>query len=117
MKLQHLCVFCGSALGKEHGYREVARALGEELARRGIELIYGGGKVGLMGILADAVIAEGGKVFGVIPKNLMKNEVAHLGVTELKVVTSMHERKALMAERAEAFVALPGGFGTLDETF
>jgi len=112
-----LCVYCGSSSGKHPEYTEHARAFGSEMARRGIALVYGGGKVGLMGILADAVLAGGGKVIGVIPRQLVEREVAHSGLTELQVVESMHQRKTRMYELSDAFVALPGGFGTLDEMF
>ncbi len=96
-------------------YRDAAQTLGRELAGRGLDLVYGGGSVGLMGILADAVLAEGGHVFGVIPRQLATEGLAHRGLTSLKIVGSMHERKACMADLADAFVALPGGFGTLEE--
>jgi hypothetical protein len=112
-----ICVFCGSHPGRLPAYADAARRLGQRLAERGFELVYGGGKVGLMGVLADAVLAGGGRVYGVIPEALLRREVGHGGVTELRVVDSMHERKALMAERADAFVALPGGLGTLEELF
>jgi uncharacterized protein (TIGR00730 family) len=111
-----LCVFCGSASG-EPLYQEAAYQLGERLAKSGITLVYGGGNIGLMGILADAVLKHSGRVIGVIPQFLIDLEVAHHGLSELIVVTSMHERKAEMAARANAFVALPGGFGTLEEFF
>ena len=116
-RLASLCVFCGSHPGRLPVYADVARQFGERMAERGIELVYGGGKVGLMGIVADAVLDGGGKVFGVIPEALLRREVGHGGVTELRVVSSMHERKALMAERANGFVALPGGLGTYEELF
>jgi uncharacterized protein (TIGR00730 family) len=112
-----LCVYCGSSSGKHPEYAEQARAFGTEMARRGITLIYGGGNVGLMGIVADAVLAAGGKVIGVIPRQLVDREVAHAGLTELQVVDTMHQRKTRMFELSDAFVALPGGFGTLDEMF
>ena len=111
-----VCVYCGSSSGSST-FATVAVELGTEMARRGIGLVYGGGDVGLMGIAADAVLAGGGEVIGVIPRSLVLAEVAHQGLTELVVVGSMHERKAKMAELADAFVSLPGGFGTLDETF
>lgn len=98
-------------------YGEAITAFGRELARRGIRLVYGGGKVGLMGQLADAVLGGGGKVLGVIPSGLLEKEIGHGGVTELRVVTTMHERKAIMFEQADAFVVFPGGYGTLDEAF
>jgi len=108
-------VFCGSNPGRRPAYAEAARAVGHSLARRGITLVYGGGKVGLMGVLADACLAAGGRVVGVIPKSLAEKEIAHAGLTEMHVVGTMHERKALMADRAQGFLALPGGFGTWDE--
>lgn len=113
--MKRVCVFCGSSSGARPEYRAAAEALGKELVRRATALVYGGGKVGLMGVLADAVLRAGGEVTGVIPESLMGLEVAHLGLTKLHVVGSMHERKALMADLADAFVALPGGFGTLEE--
>jgi uncharacterized protein (TIGR00730 family) len=112
-----LCVYCGSSSGKHPEYVEQARAFGTEMARRGIALIYGGGKVGLMGTVADAVLAGGGKVVGVIPRQLVEREVAHPGLTEMLVVETMHQRKTRMYELSDAFVALPGGFGTMDEMF
>jgi uncharacterized protein (TIGR00730 family) len=108
-------VFCGSSAGRRPAYGAAARAVGMLLAQRQITLVYGGGNVGLMGILADACLAAGGRVVGVIPQALAAKEIAHLGLTEMHVVGSMHERKALMADRANAFLALPGGFGTWDE--
>ena len=113
--MKRVCVFCGSRNGTRDQYVAAARRTGEALARRGIGLVYGGGGIGLMGILADAALSAGGDVIGVIPEALMAREVAHRGLTDLRVVASMHERKALMAELADAFVALPGGFGTLEE--
>ena len=112
-----LCVYCGSASGNDPAYRQLATAFGHELARRGIALVYGGGKVGLMGTVADAVLAGGGRVIGVIPRQLVEREVAHPGLTELVVVETMHQRKTRMYELSDAFVALPGGFGTMDEMF
>ncbi|WP_458072437.1 LOG family protein [Rhodanobacter sp. BL-MT-08] len=112
-----LCVYCGSSSGKHPEYAEQARAFGTEMARRGITLVYGGGNVGLMGVVADAVLAGGGQVIGVIPRQLVDREVAHAGLTELQVVDTMHQRKTRMFELSDAFVALPGGFGTLDEIF
>ncbi|OOG63344.1 Rossman fold protein, TIGR00730 family [Rhodanobacter sp. B04] len=112
-----LCVYCGSSPGNHPGYTEQARAFGAEMARRGIALVYGGGKVGLMGTVADAVLAGGGKVIGVIPRQLVELEVAHPGLSELQVVETMHQRKTRMYELSDAFVALPGGFGTMDEMF
>jgi uncharacterized protein (TIGR00730 family) len=115
MELQRVCVFCGSSLGAQPAYLETARALGEELARRDIGLVYGGAHVGLMGALADACRAAGGTVTGVIPGSLVEAEVAHAGLDDLRIVDSMHERKALMAGLSDGFVALPGGFGTFEE--
>ncbi|MCS6944329.1 MAG: TIGR00730 family Rossman fold protein [Sutterellaceae bacterium] len=112
-----VCVFCGSCAGKRPEYAQTARALGELLAQRGITLVYGGGHVGLMGALADAAIAAGGRVVGVIPQHLMQPEVAHQRLAELRVVDSMHTRKRMMAERADAFIVLPGGYGTFEEMF
>jgi uncharacterized protein (TIGR00730 family) len=113
--IQALCVFCGSNTGRRPVYSEAAGAVGELLARRGITLVYGGGKVGLMGVVAGACLASGGRVVGVIPRLLQEKELAHGGLTKMHVVGSMHERKALMADLADAFLALPGGFGTWDE--
>ncbi|MBI5772962.1 MAG: TIGR00730 family Rossman fold protein [Verrucomicrobia bacterium] len=113
--VKSLCVFCGSSSGADSAFTTAARALGETLARQGLTLVYGGGNVGLMGVIADAALAHGGKVIGVIPRSLVERELAHRRLTELHVVVSMHERKALMADRADGFIALPGGFGTLDE--
>src|SRR6186713_2170638 len=115
--MMRVCVFAGSSSGSRPEYRTAAEDLGRELAARGIELVYGGAHVGLMGGVADAVLAGGGRVTGVIPKALVEKEVAHRGLTDLRIVTSMHERKALMADLSDAFVALPGGWGTLDEMF
>lgn len=112
-----LCVYCGSSPGKHPEYTEQARSFGAEMARRGIALIYGGGKVGLMGTVADAALAAGGEVIGVIPRQLVEREVAHPGLSELVVVETMHQRKTRMYELSDAFVALPGGFGTMDEMF
>ena len=112
-----LCVYCGSNSGNHAEYTEVAVSLGTEMARRNISLIYGGGKVGLMGTVADAVLNAGGKAIGVIPRQLVEREVAHKGLTELQVVDTMHQRKTRMFELADAFVALPGGYGTMDEMF
>ena len=116
-EVKSLCVYCGSSSGKYPEYTEQARAFGVEMARRGIALVYGGGKVGLMGTMADAVLAGGGKVIGVIPRQLVELEVAHPGLSELQVVETMHQRKTRMYELSDAFVALPGGFGTMDEMF
>ena len=115
--MKNLCVFCGSQFGNRPEYEVAARLLGLELAGRGIRLIYGGGRVGLMGVVADAVMVAGGEVVGVIPEFLMQKEIGHVGLTELHVVDSMHSRKAKMAELADGFVALPGGFGTFEEFF
>jgi uncharacterized protein (TIGR00730 family) len=111
-----VCVYCGSSPGNDPVYVETARAFGEALARRGIGVVYGGGRVGMMGAVADAALAAGGEVIGIIPRFLEEREVAHTGV-QLHVVESMHERKAMMAELSDAFVALPGGFGTFEEFF
>jgi uncharacterized protein (TIGR00730 family) len=115
VELKRVCVFCGSNSGRREEYALVAAAAGELLAKSGIELVYGGGHVGLMGQVADAALSQGGKVIGVIPEALVARELAHRGLTELRVVDSMHERKALMAELADGFIALPGGYGTLEE--
>jgi len=115
MTLRRLCVFCGSSLGARAAYAEATAALGAEMAARGVGLVYGGAHVGLMGLLADTCRAAGGEVVGVIPESLVEAEVAHTDLVDLRVVGSMHERKALMAELSDAFVALPGGFGTLEE--
>lgn len=113
--IRALCVFCGANHGKRPAYREAARCVGELLGQRGITLVYGGGNVGLMGTLSDACLAAGGRAIGVIPRSLAEKEIAHAGLSELHVVGSMHERKALMADLADAFLSLPGGFGTWDE--
>jgi uncharacterized protein (TIGR00730 family) len=115
--IARLAVYCGASMGTDPAFADSARALGAEMARRGIDLVYGGGKLGLMGIVADAVLAGGREVHGVIPQALIDLEVAHPGLTSLHVVTTMHERKAKMTELCDAFVALPGGIGTLDELF
>jgi uncharacterized protein (TIGR00730 family) len=115
MTLRRLCVYCGSKPGSRAVYAEAARALGRLLAEEGVGLVYGGAGVGLMGAVADAALAAGGEVLGVIPHGLAAKEVAHPGLTELFVVGSMHERKALMADLADGFAALPGGLGTLEE--
>jgi uncharacterized protein (TIGR00730 family) len=114
--IRRLCVYCGSADGSDPRYREAAGELGAGIAARGMELIYGGGRNGLMGRVADAVLAGDGRVTGIIPVHLQHREVAHLGLSELVVVKDMHQRKRVMAERADAFAVLPGGVGTLDET-
>ena len=116
-ELRSVCVYCGSNAGSRPAYAERAAQLGERLAREGLTLVYGGGNVGLMGIVADAALAAGGEVVGVIPQQLMRWEVAHTGLTRLEVVANMHERKARMFDLSDAFIALPGGFGTLDEMF
>ncbi|MGI9310655.1 MAG: TIGR00730 family Rossman fold protein [bacterium] len=113
--MKRICVFCGSKPGRLPGYVESADALGAELARTGVGLIYGGGSTGMMGRIADSVIAHGGEAIGIIPRSLLRIEVVHRSLSELKVVETMHERKALMAELADAFIALPGGLGTLEE--
>ena len=115
--MKRLCVFCGSSPGNSAAFADTARAFGEALAARGIELVFGGSHVGLMGVLADAVLAGGGRVTGVLPRFMADRELAHPRLTKLHVVETMHERKQLMAELAEGFVALPGGFGTLEEIF
>lgn len=113
--MKRVCVFCGSAAGRRPAYADLARALADALARRGLGLVYGGGSVGLMGVLADAVLETGGEVIGVLPRGLASKELAHEGLTQLHVVGSMHERKALMASLADGFIALPGGLGTMEE--
>ena len=115
--MRRLCVFCGSSAGNDPAYLQAARALGETLARSGIGLVYGGASVGLMGVVADAALVAGGEVTGVMPRALVEKEIAHSGLTDLRVVGSMHERKALMAELSDGFVALPGGIGTFEELF
>ncbi|OGA97010.1 MAG: Rossman fold protein, TIGR00730 family [Betaproteobacteria bacterium RIFCSPLOWO2_12_FULL_66_14] len=113
--LNSVCIFCGSSPGHHPVYRAAAESLGRLLAERGIQLVYGGGKVGLMGALAESMMAAGGEVIGVIPQGLLAREKGHRGITRLEVVTTMHERKARMAELADGFIALPGGLGTLEE--
>jgi uncharacterized protein (TIGR00730 family) len=113
--LRRLCVFCGASPGHNPAYAAFARDVGAGLAGRGIGIVYGGGRVGLMGALADGALAAGGEVIGVIPRGLVERELAHAGVTDLRVVESLHERKAVMASLADGFVALPGGLGTLEE--
>ena len=115
--LNYICVYCGSRTGENPDYKALARHVGETLAQTGRTLVYGGGQVGLMGILADAAIDAGGDVIGVIPDFLALKEVAHPRVQDMHIVDSMHTRKALMAEKAEAFIALPGGIGTMEELF
>jgi len=117
MTLKTLCVYCGSNSGRLTEYEAQARALAREMVKRDIALVYGGAAVGLMGAVADAVLEAGGRAIGVIPESLMQKELAHHNLTELHVVQSMHERKTMMAERADAFVAMPGGAGTLEEIF
>jgi len=117
MKTKRICVYCGASRGNNPNFAVKARELGHALAANGIELVYGGGHVGLMGIVADAVLEKGGHVIGVIPQKLMDLEVGHSGIQELRVVNDMHERKAVMATLADAFIALPGGFGTMEELF
>jgi uncharacterized protein (TIGR00730 family) len=112
-----LCVYCGSRNGSETAYADAAREVGTLIGRQGWQLVYGGGRAGLMGLVADATLAAGGQVVGVIPASLMERELGHAGLTELHVVETMHQRKTLMAERADAFVALPGGIGTFEELF
>lgn len=116
-ELRRVCVFCGSKHGVRPEYTEAARAMGTALAAAGIDLVYGGGRVGLMGEVADAVLDAGGEVIGVIPHHMSDREIAHYGLTDLRIVGSMHERKALMYELSDGFVALPGGLGTLEELF
>ena len=115
--MKRICVYCGSSVGSQPVYREAALAMGAVLASRKIGLVYGGGNVGLMGVIADAVLAGGGEVIGVIPQSLADREIAHSGVTDLRIVDSMHTRKALMADLSDAFIAMPGGFGTFEEIF
>ena len=115
--MQRLCVFCGSNIGKREAFQQAARELGSLLAAHSIELIYGGGNCGLMGVLADEVLKGGGRVTGVIPEGLMVKELGHLELTQLHVVAGMHERKAMMSSLADGFVGLPGGFGTFEELF
>ena len=113
--MKRICVFCGSNQGVRSEYIEAAQALGKILVKRNLGLVYGGGNVGLMGIIADAVLAEGGEVIGVIPQSLVDREVAHQNLSKMHIVNSMHERKALMADLSDGFIALPGGMGTFDE--
>jgi uncharacterized protein (TIGR00730 family) len=117
MALRSVCVFCGSRPGARPEFLASATALGQALAQRGLTLVYGGASVGLMGAVADAALSGGGRVVGVLPAALQQREIGHKGLHELHVVNSMHERKALMAQRADAFIALPGGFGTFEELF
>jgi len=115
--MRNICVFCGSSLGANAVYTEAAKQLGKTIVSHGMGLVYGGGSIGLMGVIADAVLKEKGEVIGVIPHALSSKEFAHPGLTELRMVSSMHERKAMMAELSDAFIAMPGGFGTFDEFF
>jgi uncharacterized protein (TIGR00730 family) len=115
--VKSICVFCGSSPGKDPAYADAARLLGRTLAERNITLVYGGGHVGLMGVVADAALEGGGEVIGVMPKSLVEREIGHKGLARLHVVASMHERKALMSDLSEGFIALPGGNGTLEEFF
>jgi uncharacterized protein (TIGR00730 family) len=115
--VKRLCVFCGANSGHDPRYVDAAAALGRSIAQAGLGLVYGGASIGLMGAVADAALAEGGEVIGVIPQTLVAREVAHHGLSDLRVVTSMHERKALMADLSDGFIALPGGVGTLEELF
>ena len=112
-----ICVYCASRMGSREAYAQAAREVGREIGRRGWQLVYGGGNVGLMGVMADAVLQAGGRVVGVIPESLMRREVGHTGLHEQHVVPTMHVRKQMMAERAHAFLALPGGIGTLEELY
>ena len=115
MTLKRVCVFCGSSTGLRDAHRDAVQRLGQEIAARGIELVFGGGRTGLMGVVADAALAAGGRVIGVIPHAMIARELAHDGLQDLRVVASMHERKAMMAELSDAFIAAPGGFGTFEE--
>lgn len=115
--MRRLCVFCGSSFGNDPLFRRAARSLGSAIAGAGVELVYGGASVGLMGAVADAALEAGGRVIGVMPQALVDKEIAHAGLSDLRVVASMHERKALMAELSDGFVALPGGLGTFEELF
>jgi hypothetical protein len=115
--MKKICVYCGSSDGARPEYRQAAAALGRAMVKNDIDLVYGGASVGLMGTLADTVLDGGGKVTGVIPESLVNREISHPGLTELVVVNSMHERKSMMAELSDAFIALPGGIGTMDELF
>jgi len=117
LTLHSICVYCGSSNTVAQRYKDSAQAIGAEIARRGSRVVYGGGHVGLMGIVADAAMKQGGSVIGIIPEHIRAQEVQHTGLTELHVVPDMHTRKRMMVERADAFVILPGGLGTLDETF
>jgi len=114
-QIRRICVFCGASAGRDPAYVAIAAAVGGELAGRSIEVVYGGGRLGLMGAVADAALAAGGRVVGVIPTGLVERELAHRGVDDLRIVGSLHERKAVMADLSDAFIALPGGLGTLEE--
>jgi uncharacterized protein (TIGR00730 family) len=113
--MRRICVFCGSSPGNDPAYAALAHSVGEGLARRGIVVVYGGGRVGLMGVVADSALDAGGEVIGVIPQDMVDRELAHSGATEMRIVGTLHERKAVMAELSDAFIALPGGLGTLEE--
>jgi uncharacterized protein (TIGR00730 family) len=115
--MKSICVFCGSSVGRRAGYIAGAQSLGRLIAGRGLTLVYGGGNIGLMREVADSAIASGGEVIGVMPRSIVEKEIAHQNLTQLHVVGSMHERKAIMADISDAFIALPGGFGTIDELF
>jgi uncharacterized protein (TIGR00730 family) len=115
--MKRICVFCGSNFGSRPDYREAAIALADTLADRGLALVYGGASVGLMGVIADAMLGRGAEVVGVIPRPMVSRELAHKGLTQLRLVSSMHERKAVMADLSDGFIAMPGGFGTLEEFF
>jgi uncharacterized protein (TIGR00730 family) len=117
IKLGNICIYCGSSSHVDEVYKQTARNVAAAIAQSGMNLIYGGGHVGLMGLVADSALSAGGKVIGIIPEHIRAHEVQHTGLTEMIVVDSMHKRKDLMAEKADAFVVLPGGLGTLDETF
>jgi uncharacterized protein (TIGR00730 family) len=112
---RRVCVFCGSSAGNREAYTTAAKSVAQSLVSQGVGIVYGGGRTGLMGALADAALSAGGEITGIMPRHLVAKEVAHSGLTELRIVGSMHERKALMAELSDAFIALPGGFGTLEE--
>lgn len=117
MTIQSVCVYCGSSNHVDETYKNLARAVGEALAKKGFRIVYGGGHVGLMGLVADSALKAGGEVVGIIPEHIRAHEVQHKGLTELIVVNDMHTRKNMMVEKADAFLVLPGGFGTLDEAF
>ena len=117
LNIQSVCVYCGSSSHVDEAYKQTAVDVGTALAKHKLRVVYGGGHVGLMGLLADSALAAGGEVVGIIPEHIRAREVQHIGLTDLIVVSSMHARKSMMVERADAFVVLPGGFGTLDETF